>query len=152
MVFLIIVVGWGGLFIFCKWYQGLRPTLSRKQKRQFLEMRGHVEKVVKAKKVILISYLLIHSFIFMVYLTTLSIGKIILFYLINPTVLTYVRSSFCEALHCAFSPYLVPSPRSRYFLYNLVLIHPDSPPPIITYIGTKQNYTKVWCVAAAALP
>lgn len=57
MVFLIIVIGWGALFIFCKWFLGLRPTLSWKQKRQFLEMKEHVEKVVKAKKQLYHEYL-----------------------------------------------------------------------------------------------
>jgi hypothetical protein len=87
----------------------------------------------------------------MVYLTTLSIGKIILLYLIDPTVLTCM-SSCREALYHAFSSYPVPSPRFRYFSYNLVLMHPDPLPPIITYIGTKGNFTKVWCVTGAALP
>jgi hypothetical protein len=63
----------------------------------------------------------------MVYLTTVLIGKIILFHLIDPTILTCVRSSCREALHHAFSSFPVPSPRSRYFLYNLALIYLDPP-------------------------
>lgn len=53
-VLLIIVIGSGGLFFLTKWSLGLRLTLSRRQKRQYLEMKEHVEEVVNAKKVILI--------------------------------------------------------------------------------------------------
>ncbi|PSN30346.1 hypothetical protein C0J52_24241 [Blattella germanica] len=50
IVLLLIIIGWGALFILTKWSLGLRQTLSRKQKRQFLEMRDHVENVVKIRK------------------------------------------------------------------------------------------------------
>ncbi|XP_021921637.1 uncharacterized protein LOC110830705 isoform X1 [Zootermopsis nevadensis] len=49
-VLLIIVIGSGGLFFLTKWSLGLRLTLSRRQKRQYLEMKEHVEEVVNAKK------------------------------------------------------------------------------------------------------
>jgi len=55
VILLIIVTGWSGLFFYVKWSGGLRMTLSRKQRHQFQEMREHVEKVVKTKKVILMS-------------------------------------------------------------------------------------------------
>lgn len=56
-VLLIIIIGWGVLFVLTKWSLGLQPTLSRKHKRQFQEMREHVERVVKAKKQLYREYL-----------------------------------------------------------------------------------------------
>lgn len=38
------------LFFLTKWSIGLRPTLSRKQKNYFLDVRNHVDNVVVVRK------------------------------------------------------------------------------------------------------
>ncbi|XP_068087078.1 uncharacterized protein [Anabrus simplex] len=50
LALMLVVLLSGALFLLTKWSLGLRPTLSRKQRRQYAGMREHVENVVKIKK------------------------------------------------------------------------------------------------------